>query len=84
MGDSCEDVPAAAELHGAGAAACLRAEASGERGSSRSLGSWGERELLAELGKAGMCGRALLDGDGDLVLRRKASKGPADVSHPLG
>lgn len=56
----------------------------GSRGSSRSLGSWGERELLAELGKARMCGRALLDGDGDLVLRRKASKGSADVSHPLG
>lgn len=40
-----------------------------------SLGS--PRKILARSGEAKMCRRALLhgDGNGDLVLRRKASKG---------
>lgn len=40
-------------------------------------------EIWPEPGGAKMCRRALLDEDGDLVLRRKASKGPAEVSQPL-
>lgn len=40
-------------------------------------------EIWPEPGGAKMCRRALLDEDRDLVLRRKASKGPAEVSQPL-
>lgn len=40
-------------------------------------------EFRPEIGKAKTCRQAFLDEDGDLVLRRKASKRPEKVFYPL-